>query len=255
MDTNCLHLEAWAQAFEEVGERPSRSSIHHEIGKGSDKLISEFVADGEASQHASELHGEFYAKLQDRGHPLPGAKELLASLADRGYEVWFATSAKPEELEHHMEELEAEGKVAGVVSSEEVEGTKPAPDIFELALKRAGSSPEETVAVGARCGTSSPPRKQGEDYRGDDRWGVQPGRARRGGGLCGLRRLCTAARGRVPRGAGTDRLGSPRRTPGTREVWRSNPPILNRRRFGPVPSGYTPQSEPEPVVGRKEHGL
>ncbi len=47
-----------------------------------------------------------------------------------------------------MEELEAEGKIAGVVSSEEVEGTKPAPDIFELALKRAGSSPEETVAVG-----------------------------------------------------------------------------------------------------------
>ena len=149
MDTNYLHVEVWAQAFEEVGERPPRSSIHHEIGKGSDKLISEFVADGEASERVSELHGEFYAKLQDRGHPLPGAKELLASLADRGYEVWFATSAKPEELEHRMEELEAEDKVAGVVSSEEVEGTKPAPDIFELALKRAGSSPEETVAVEA----------------------------------------------------------------------------------------------------------
>jgi HAD superfamily hydrolase (TIGR01509 family) len=148
MDTNYLHVEAWAQAFEEVGERPPRSSIHFEIGKGSDKLISEFVEDGEAGERASELHGEFYAKLQDRGHPLPGAKELIASLADRGYEVWFATSAKPEELEHHMKELEAEGKVAGVVSSEEVEGTKPAPDIFELALKRAGSSPEETVAVG-----------------------------------------------------------------------------------------------------------
>jgi HAD superfamily hydrolase (TIGR01509 family) len=148
MDTNYLHVEAWAQAFEEVGERPPRSSIHFEIGKGSDRLIPEFVEDGEAGERASELHGEFYAKLQDRGHPLPGAKELIASLADRGYEVWFATSAKPEELEHHMKELEAEGKVAGVVSSEEVEGTKPAPDIFELALKRAGSSPEETVAVG-----------------------------------------------------------------------------------------------------------
>ena len=45
-----------------------------------------------------------------------------------------------------MEELETEGRIAGVVSSEEVEGTKPAPDIFGLALKRAGS--EETVAVG-----------------------------------------------------------------------------------------------------------
>jgi HAD superfamily hydrolase (TIGR01509 family) len=148
MDTNYLHVDAWSQAFEEVGERPPRSSIHYQIGKGSDKLISEFVKDGEAGDRASELHGEFYAKLQHRGHPLSGANELLASLTDRGYEVWFATSAKPEELEHHMEELEAEGKIAGVVSSEEVEGTKPAPDIFELALKRAGSSPEDTVAVG-----------------------------------------------------------------------------------------------------------
>lgn len=129
-------------------ERPPRSSIHYEIGKGSDRLIPEFVEDGEAGDRASELHGEFYAKLQHRGHPLPGAKELLASLTDRGYEVWFATSANPKELEHHMEELEAEGKIAGVVSSEEVEGTKPAPDIFELALKRAGSLSEETVAVG-----------------------------------------------------------------------------------------------------------
>jgi HAD superfamily hydrolase (TIGR01509 family) len=148
MDTNYLHVEAWAQAFEEVGERPPRYRIHYQIGKGSDRLIPEFVEDGEAGERASELHGEFYAKLQDRGHPLPGAKELLASLAEQGYEVWFATSAKSEELEYHMEQLEAEGKVAGVVSSEEVEGTKPAPDIFGLALERAGSSPEETVAVG-----------------------------------------------------------------------------------------------------------
>ena len=148
MDTNYLHVEAWEQAFEEVGERPPRSRIHHQVGKGSDKLIPEFVKNGEAGERVSELHGEFYAKLQDRGHPLPGAKELIASLVDRGYEVWFATSAKPEELEHHMEELEAEGKVAGVVSSEEVEETKPEPDIFELALKRAESSPEEAVAVG-----------------------------------------------------------------------------------------------------------
>src|ERR687898_379248 len=148
MDTNYLHIEAWEQAFEEVGERPPRSRIHHQIGKGSDKLIPEFVKDGEAGERVSELHGEFYAKLQDRGHPLPGAKELLASLADKGYEVWFATSAKPEELEHHMEELGAKDNIAGVVSSDEAEESKPAPDIFGLALERAGVSPEDAVVVG-----------------------------------------------------------------------------------------------------------
>jgi phosphoglycolate phosphatase-like HAD superfamily hydrolase len=60
----------------------------------------------------------------------------------------LATSAKPEELEHHMQELGAEGKISGVVSSDEAEESKPAPDIFGLALERAGVSPEEAVVVG-----------------------------------------------------------------------------------------------------------
>jgi HAD superfamily hydrolase (TIGR01509 family) len=148
MDTNYLHIEAWAQAFEEVGERPPRSRIHHEVGKGSDKLIPQFVEDDQKAGRVSELHGEYYAKLQERGHPLPGAKELVTSLVERGYEVWFATSAKPEELEHHMQELGAEDNIAGVVSSDEAEQSKPAPDIFGLALERAGAAPEEAVVVG-----------------------------------------------------------------------------------------------------------
>ncbi len=148
MDTNYLHIEAWAQAFEEVGARPPRSRIHHEVGKGSDKLIPGFVEEGQKAERVSELHSEYYAEMQERGHPLPGAKELIASLAELGYEVWLATSAKPEELEHHMKELAAEGKISGVGSSDEAEEPKPAPDIFGLALERAGVSPEDAVVVG-----------------------------------------------------------------------------------------------------------
>ena len=97
MDTNYLHIEAWAQAFEEVRARPPRSRIHHEVGKGSDKLIPMFVEDDQKAERVSELHSENYAQLQERGHPLPGAKELIASLVDWGYEVWLTTSAKPED--------------------------------------------------------------------------------------------------------------------------------------------------------------
>ncbi len=148
MDTNYLHVEAWARAFEEVGHRVSRVKLHKQVGKGSDLLIQEFVDDEEAVEKVEELHSEFYGKLQQHGHPLPGAKELIGSLKERGYGVWFVTSAKDEELEHHMNELEAEGKIDGVVNSSAVENAKPAPDIFEEALRRAGVSAEETVAVG-----------------------------------------------------------------------------------------------------------
>jgi HAD superfamily hydrolase (TIGR01509 family) len=148
MDTNYLHTEAWARAFEEVGHRVPRARLHEQIGKGSNLLIREFVEDEETEERIDELHSELYAELQEYGHPLPGAKELISSLRERGYEVWFVTSAKDEELEHHMQELEAEGRISGVVNSSAVENPKPAPDIFELALQRAGASPDETVAVG-----------------------------------------------------------------------------------------------------------
>ena len=148
MDTNYLHTEAWARAFEEVGHRIPRARLHKQIGKGSSLLIREFVEDEETEERIDELHSEIYAELQEYGHPLPGAKELISSLRERDYEVWFVTSAKDEELEHHMQVLEAEGRISGVVNSSAVDNPKPAPDIFELALQKAGASPDETVAVG-----------------------------------------------------------------------------------------------------------
>jgi HAD superfamily hydrolase (TIGR01509 family) len=148
MDTNYLHTEAWARAFEEVGHRVPRVELHKQVGKGSGLLIGEFVEDQQMAEKIDELHSEFYGELQEAGHPLPGAKELISSLVERGYEVWFVTSAKDEELEHHMSELEAEGRISGVVNSSDVENPKPAPDIFELTLEKANASPDETVAVG-----------------------------------------------------------------------------------------------------------
>jgi HAD superfamily hydrolase (TIGR01509 family) len=148
MDTNYLHTEAWARAFEEAAHRVPRAMLHEQVGKGAALLISEFVEDEETIEKIQDLHSEFYGELQEYGHPLPGAKELISSLKERGYEVWFVTSAKDEELEHHMQELEAEDRIDGVVNSSAVENPKPAPDIFEEALRRAGASADETVAVG-----------------------------------------------------------------------------------------------------------
>jgi len=148
MDTNYLHTEAWARAFEEVGRRVPRAEIHKQIGKGSGQLIEEFIEDEEAAEKAEELHGELYMEMQKHGFPLPGAKELISSLAERGYEAWLVTSAEPEELEQYLDRLETEGKLAGIVKSSDVEYSKPAPDVFELALKKAGGNADETIAVG-----------------------------------------------------------------------------------------------------------
>jgi hypothetical protein len=73
------------------------------------------------------MHSGFYSELQEHGHPPPGPNELIPSLAEHGYDVRFVTSTKDEELEHHMSELEAEGRSFGVVNSSDVENSKLAP--------------------------------------------------------------------------------------------------------------------------------
>ena len=148
MDTNYLHIEAFARAFEEVGNRVPRVLIHKQIGRGSGQLVAEFLRDGQKAEKVDELHGEFYAETQHHGHPLPGAKELIASLNERGYGVWLVTSGTPEQVEHHQEVLETEGMLSGVIKASDVERAKPAPDVFELLLEQAGVAAEEVVAIG-----------------------------------------------------------------------------------------------------------
>ncbi len=148
MDTNYLHVEAWARAFAGLGVHAPRVEIHKQVGRGSEQLIREFVEDEKAVHRASELHTEFYGELQKYGYPLPGARELIADLSNKGYELWFVTSTKPEELENHQKQLESEGRISGIVHSSDVENSKPAPDIFELTLEKANTSPEETIALG-----------------------------------------------------------------------------------------------------------
>ena len=147
MDTNYLHVEAWARAFTAIKNPIPRAEIHYQIGKGSDLMLDALLRE-ELHQQANELHSQFFGELKHHGYPLPGAKEIIASLSSQKIAIWLATSAKSEELEHHVQALEVKEKLAGLVSSADVESAKPAPDIFQLTLERAGCSPQESIVVG-----------------------------------------------------------------------------------------------------------
>ncbi|MFZ1744780.1 MAG: HAD family hydrolase [Nitrospirales bacterium] len=148
LDTNYLHVEAWARAFLVVKHPVPRAAIHRQIGKGSDLMLGTLLPDEALHGRANELHSHFFAEMKGHTYPLPGAKEIIATLSSQDIDIWLATSAKPEELEHHVQALEAEDTLAGLVSSADVDNAKPAPDIFQLTLERAGCSPQESIVVG-----------------------------------------------------------------------------------------------------------
>lgn len=150
VDSNYLHAEAFARALLHVGRPIPRTDLHRQIGKGAEKFLPDMLGGDEAlMEQVQQHHTRLYVDdLRHYAYPLPGARELIASLAERGYALWVGTSAKPEELNPLLEQLEARERLRGVVCADDVEEPKPEPDIFGVALRRSGAAADETLVVG-----------------------------------------------------------------------------------------------------------
>jgi HAD superfamily hydrolase (TIGR01509 family) len=86
--------------------------------------------------------------MSERLRVFAGARELLTALARRGRRVVLATSAPQQELERLLPVLDAPRAIDVITSAEDIETAKPAPDVVQTALERAGVSPAEAVFVG-----------------------------------------------------------------------------------------------------------
>jgi HAD superfamily hydrolase (TIGR01549 family) len=151
VDSTYHHALAWQRAFREHGIALPLWRIHREIGKGGDRLVPDLA--GEPVERAQgdalrERQHERYAELIDEVQALPGAHELLVAAKRDGWLVALASSGRPDELQRYLALLDVEGLPDAVVSSGDVETTKPAPDVLALARERAGPDvPREAVLM------------------------------------------------------------------------------------------------------------
>lgn len=151
VDSNNYHVLAWAEAFHAAGHDFRLSELHRHIGKGADNYVQALLP--QASDEEAEALGDAHKQLFGRHYahrlkPFPGARELLQRCRDEGLMVFLATSASAEELERHLDVLDARGLVQGWSDADDVERSKPCPDVFEAALRRAGVEQGEAIAVG-----------------------------------------------------------------------------------------------------------
>jgi HAD superfamily hydrolase (TIGR01509 family) len=152
VDSNDMHVIAWEEAFATIGAKFDRQVIHDQIGKGTDMLVPTLLphADAEMQEKLGDAHGAvFKGRFISQVVPFPGARELLSRVHAAGQAVVLASSATAEELDHYLDLLDARELVEATTSADDVENTKPAPDIFASALKKvAPLSADEVIVVG-----------------------------------------------------------------------------------------------------------
>ena len=108
-----------------------------------------------AGQDVEERHGddlrdawrEEYAKIRAEVRPLQGAADLVRALSDDGIRIALASSGDPEFAREAVDLLGIGDLVEVLTTAEDVDGSKPEPDLIAVTLDRLGGV-ERAVFVG-----------------------------------------------------------------------------------------------------------
>jgi HAD superfamily hydrolase (TIGR01509 family) len=149
VDTNYHHAIAWFRAFERHGEVLPIWRIHRHIGMGGDQLVESLCGEEVEREKGDDIRAtekDRYMELIDEVEPFAGARELIAELKERGHAVVLASSAKPDEVDHYLEQLDARELVDDWTDSSDVEVTKPEPQLVQAAMDKAGV--DDAVMIG-----------------------------------------------------------------------------------------------------------
>jgi HAD superfamily hydrolase (TIGR01549 family) len=142
LDSNYHHAIAWSRAFEHAGVTVPLWRIHRAIGMGGDKLVAAAAGDQVESDHGDAVRDRWeqeYDELIEETKLLPGAKKLLQVLKERGIQVALASSSIPKHAKHAFDLLEADDLADTATTAEDVEESKPDPELVEEALSRLDS--------------------------------------------------------------------------------------------------------------------
>jgi HAD superfamily hydrolase (TIGR01549 family) len=152
VDSNELHAKAWQESFAYFGKELEMDQIMVHIGKGGDLLVPDLLNAREMQEFARELKeyrkNLFRERYLDSVRPFPGISETLRRLREKDLRLILATSSDPPEVKHFIELLGIEELIEGATSKDDAEFSKPSPEIFQAALERLGTKPEETIVVG-----------------------------------------------------------------------------------------------------------
>src|SRR5262245_104800 len=150
LDTEAVYIEAMQAAARSLGRDMPLSLCHSTVGvPGPERnlMIERHYGEGFSIAKFREHFAVHLRGLLDAGVPLkPGVLELLDFLANRGLPLAVATSARRVTAENHLGKAGLLGHFKVLATRDDVERTKPHPDVYLEAARRLGVAPERCIA-------------------------------------------------------------------------------------------------------------
>jgi HAD superfamily hydrolase (TIGR01509 family) len=153
VDSVYQHVLAWRDALETAGLPLSVWRIHRRIGMSGGLFVNALaretghtLSEGEVARML-QLHSEAYRNYAGQVRPLPGARDLLAYLAEQQVPHAIATSGYRDSAAPALAALGVSPDLP-IVTRDQVAHAKPDPDLFLAAAARLAIPIEDTVVVG-----------------------------------------------------------------------------------------------------------
>jgi HAD superfamily hydrolase (TIGR01549 family) len=153
VDSVYQHVVAWREALAEVGINLAVWKIHRRIGMSGGLFVTalarelESELDRETLARLPGLHAEAYLRAFDSVRPLPGARELLATLTEHRVPWAIATSGAERYARLALNLLELPDDTP-MITRDQVRYAKPDPDLFLTAAERIGVDIRNSLVVG-----------------------------------------------------------------------------------------------------------
>jgi HAD superfamily hydrolase (TIGR01509 family) len=153
VDTVPTRIDAWAAVFDEFGIPSTTEQLEPMIGIDGRRLAHEAAeADGrhltdDEAEAIDRRSGELFDERNRDPRPLPGAREVLGALDERGLTWAIATSSRREQVASSIRALRLE-REPRIVDGSHVEHAKPAPDLLLLGARELGVAPGDCWYVG-----------------------------------------------------------------------------------------------------------
>jgi phosphoglycolate phosphatase-like HAD superfamily hydrolase len=152
LDSVDLHALAWQEALLRFGHDVSFEKVRGQIGKGGDKLIPVFLSADDQRDRGEKLEqwrgNRFKTEYLPLVRPFSAVPNLLRRVREAGLQIAIASSAKKDEVDEYLDIARIVDLVDLTTSSDDVEESKPAPDIFEIVLKKLKIDGADAVAIG-----------------------------------------------------------------------------------------------------------
>jgi HAD superfamily hydrolase (TIGR01509 family) len=146
IDNNYLHVVAWSQSLRANGYYVPMSTLHHTVGQGADRFVESVI--GHADERVADAHSDFYGPHLHDLVAFSRAADLLRTVKKSGLQVVLSTSASAKEVEHQRKAIDADDAIDAVTCNDDVDMSKPDPDLVQAGLDKAGLVAERAIFVG-----------------------------------------------------------------------------------------------------------